>query len=121
MTRDASARPDPPATASLERTLELLTDRRRRYAMYALRNGDAGTRDLDEITDSVVAREREHGTDQVDEAAVRVALHHAHLPKLDDAGVVDYDHGAGTVTSVEADPLANVLDAVRAVDPAFDG
>ena len=43
------------------------------------------TEDLDEYTES-------------DETTVHVSLHHQHLPKMAEAGVIDYDKGTGEVT-----------------------
>ncbi|MFC7140234.1 hypothetical protein ACFQMA_10375 [Halosimplex aquaticum] len=38
--------------------------------------------------------------------SVEIQLHHVHLPKLDDAGLVDYDADAETVASSETDTSA---------------
>lgn len=69
----------------------LLSRVRRRVALDVLaeRRAPIG---LDELAGAVVTRERDAAV--VDGAAVEQAaamLHHVHLPKLDDAGVLDYD------------------------------
>lgn len=58
-------------------------------AHFACASETAAT--LDELA-AVLATERD-----VDEADARVRLHHATLPRLDDAGLVDYDPGSKTV------------------------
>ena len=40
---------------------------------------------------------------------VATALHHVHLPKLDDADVIDYDTETSTVTPVRTDALVPFL------------
>lgn len=47
-------------------------------------------------------------TDRLD--AITTALHHVDLPRLDRAGVVDYDPDEHTVTPVRAETLAPYLD-----------
>lgn len=75
----------------------LLASERRRVALSVLA-GRSTPVDLSELAATVAARETD--TDADDARAVErvaVALHHAHLPKLDDFGVVDYDPEARRV------------------------
>ncbi|MGQ4557177.1 DUF7344 domain-containing protein [Halobellus sp. GM3] len=65
---------------------QLLASDRRRLAIEILTERIAPV-DLDALAAAISAREER------DEAVDRVAisLHHAHLPKMDDAGVLDYN------------------------------
>lgn len=76
----------------------LLGDERGQHVVAVL--ADAGEAlSLDELTTDVIARERGQTVGSDDEflASVRIALHHVHLPKLDDAGVLGYDSGSQRV------------------------
>jgi len=78
---------------SEERLFELLSaDRRRQVLAYLFESGRAAT--LDELTTAVAAAEGESPPTELSAATTRkvgIALHHVHLPKLDDAGLVDYE------------------------------
>lgn len=52
--------------------------------------------ELEDLARAVAAFESE-GEDAVDEATIR--LHHVHLPKLDELGLIDYDRAANRVVS----------------------
>lgn len=68
----------------------LLRDERRRTALDVLADQPA-TVTLSEVAAGVAARE--DGFDADDEAAVRsieIALHHTHLPKMEELGVLSY-------------------------------
>ncbi|WP_135830388.1 DUF7344 domain-containing protein [Halorussus halobius] len=95
-------------------TFEVLADERRRLALHYLR--DRGSADVDELATVVSgwtrARRAEAETVTPGEReAVRIDLHHVHLPRLVDAGVVDYDRDAGVARLGEpSDLLVTVLD-----------
>lgn len=83
---------------SLETTFELLANERRRDVLGHLRERVAMP--TDELVDRVAADE--HGTTA--EALTRserrytaASLHHADLPKLADAGLIQYDERTGVV------------------------
>lgn len=83
---------------SRDAVLSLLTDSRRRQVLYCLRSNERT--DLDSIALQIAAWERDETIasvegDAVD--AVKLSLHHNHLPKLAEAGVVEYDSRAGDV------------------------
>ena len=69
---------------------ELLSSRYCRLALVCLAEQSAAM-DLGELTDRVAMRADDVDADD-GEAVERIAigLHHVHLPKMDDAGVVDY-------------------------------
>jgi len=76
---------------------ELLVAQRRRE-MLTILEGRADPIDLETLAATVAAREV--GEDVPDDETVeRVAidLHHVHLPKMDGAGVVDYDPDANLI------------------------
>lgn len=90
----------PPLDRSLDDVFELLSDERRRTALYALAQEGAQTSSLERLADEVVDRElaRGHVTGPLHGREVKIALAHNHLPRLDEAGLVEYDHDAGEVT-----------------------
>lgn len=75
---------------SLNAIFELLVAERRRYVLYALCRRDEPVSAAD-LADEV-ARDETAETD-----TVAATLHHVHLPKLAEAGVVTYDAEAETV------------------------
>lgn len=82
---------DVPRIADLTETERhtLLRDERRRLALDVLAERPA-TVDLSEVATEVAAREA--GADASEETVrrVEVALHHTHLPKMDELGVLTY-------------------------------
>jgi DNA-binding transcriptional ArsR family regulator len=92
---------------STDDTLRLLADERRRTALRFLIEGDGPTT-VDEVAERVAA---DAGDDRPVER-VRVDLHHTHLPKMDEAGVVDYDARRGTVRYRQRAAVEELLDAV---------
>jgi len=73
---------------ALDTAFDLLATERRRHALYCLREAD-GSMPLLELVDRVVEREADVPGDHRERVAV--SLGQVHLPKLDDAGVIDFD------------------------------
>ncbi|WP_135362612.1 DUF7344 domain-containing protein [Halosimplex halophilum] len=82
----------------LDTAFELLADRRRRAVIEVLRTAPRGALELPALVEAVAT---ECG---VDADALRSTLHHQHLPKLDEAGIVDFDREEGVV-SYDPHPL----------------
>lgn len=84
------------ANAGIERLTEseryrLLADEQRRAAIDALA-GRTGPVELDDLASAVAARKTDvEPVDDVVVERIAVTLHHVHLPKMSDLGVVDYD------------------------------
>lgn len=81
----------------------VLQSRRRRLVVREL-YGRSPPFSLWTLADRI--RELEDGDDD----AVRTSLHHAHLPRLDEAGAIDYDPETRTVTHCEG--LEDLLETV---------
>jgi DNA-binding transcriptional ArsR family regulator len=84
---------------SQDEVFEVLKSPRRRYALYYLRQ-EGGETQLSDLTEQVAAWENETtpaalSTEQ--RKRVYISLYQTHLPKLDEANIVDYDRDEGIV------------------------
>ena len=89
-------------TSALDLVFDLLSNRRRRYALYYLYDQPDGVATLEELTDGVVTTERQlpgqnPTATESHRDAVRTELQHVHLPKLADAGMLEHDRRSETV------------------------
>lgn len=88
-----------------DEVFEVLSNERRRYALYFLeQRADEGPVDLRELVDQVAAWENDTSIERLDSGdrkCVYTALRQSHLPKLDQHGIVDYDNLRGEVTLTE--------------------
>lgn len=90
--------------------IEAVRNRRRRYALYYLRERSRPT-DLDDLTSQVSAWEAETTTDRVSPAAreaVGASLRETHLPYLAERGLVRYDRRRDRATYCGDDPALAV-------------
>lgn len=93
----------------LDATLDLLSNRRRRYVLYYLREqGDTVT--LEELAEQIVAWESDDRG--VDKQQVLADLHHSQLPRLAEADVVTFDAENGYASLADSDvaPLTEYLE-----------
>ncbi|WP_134672133.1 DUF7344 domain-containing protein [Halorussus marinus] len=111
MNVDTSDAPDEYASEggispTLDATLDLLSDRRRRYVLYTLRRHSSAMA-LDELAEAVASRDDDAETDHV-----RTALYHSHLPRMENAGVVSFDPDSELVRLTDGDssPVEEYLD-----------
>ena len=85
---------------------DLLRDARRRGVLYTLKRN--GRTSVEELAERIAAWQSGEG-DDTDPQSVEVSLLHAHLPKLADAGAVEYDRERGAVELADGgddlDPL----------------
>lgn len=78
---------------------ELLAAEQRRIALDVLENSLAPV-GVEDLAATVAARESDGvGVDEESVARVAIRLHHIHLPKMDDLGVIGYDPDAARVDS----------------------
>ncbi|WP_458204681.1 DUF7344 domain-containing protein [Haladaptatus sp. NG-SE-30] len=79
---------------SFDDIFELLSERRRRFAIHHLSEIPDGVATLSDLVEQVVAWETETSPNDVPDdyrRRVEASLHHTHLPKLADANIIDYD------------------------------
>lgn len=106
---------------SLVDVCELLAVQRRQYALrWLIDHGQAVA--LSDLAEAVAVREHERPLSEIPAETVQtisMSLHHAHLPKLVEAGAVDYEHEQNLVRlSQPTDLIERVL--ALAVDEGSD-
>ena len=109
------------STEELSRDLvfDVLKNRRRRYALHYMRHADDSVQ-LSELAEQVAAWENDTTVGAISAAErkrVYTALYQSHLPKLDDAAIVDYNQNRGIV---ELSDAAEQLDVYLDLDAQPD-
>lgn len=116
MTGDSAARDDRGGAPGIDEVLTLLSDRYRRHALACL-DGLPEPVPLERLTEQVAGREFQQPPDNVSmitKTRIATDLHHSHLPKLEEAGIIAYDADEGQVTRITIEePLTGFLDKVR--------
>lgn len=97
---------------------DLLRDARRRGVLYTVkRNGQTA---VEEVAHRIAAWQSTDGQGNTNPKIVETSLVHTHLPKLADAGVVEYDREHGTVELAEsATDLEPFLQCTREREPTL--
>lgn len=97
-------------TQSLATVHALLSNQRRHYVITAISEQESPIA-LDEFATAVI--ETETGVRDISAKMTQEIipeLHHEHLPKLDDAGIIDYNAETNTITSIQTEELAPILE-----------
>ncbi|WP_135825447.1 DUF7344 domain-containing protein [Halorussus ruber] len=84
-------RPVAEVSLSLDSTLEILADHDRRVIIDYLRAEADQTATVGELADYLVSQKVEKADERPSSDRVQTMLHHIHVPKLVDVGLVDYD------------------------------
>lgn len=98
---------DDSGNQSLDRTFDLLTDQRRRYVLTCLAEKTQPIA-LTDLAEDVAVRENEGPITEIPDEAVRsikISLYHIHIPKLAEAGAVEYDRDRDLVRISETADL----------------
>lgn len=88
---------------SSDTILSAVANEHRRAILTVLDDARDKTLDFEGLVNRVADRVRDGDAGQVSDEQrrrVRIALHHSHLPKLDDARILDYEAETGHVTFV---------------------
>lgn len=82
----------------IDRVLKLLRNKERRKIVEYFANSDADTASMEVLAAQLAGLAVEtDGSVESSTDATRTQLHHVHLPKLEDHGVVEYDTRTGDV------------------------
>lgn len=87
--------------------LTTLANGRRRAILTAIQGTDDGVATVQELTDHI--DKQDHGGPEV----TPIQLVHADLPRLEDAGVIEFDHRSKTVRYQGSTELEHVLEFVE--------
>lgn len=88
----------------------LASERRRLVLSYLVTHSEVAL-SIDDLVDVVVGCETPHVGPQSQRSRIEIDLYHVHLPKLADAGVIDYDPVAETAQYVGSEQLDSLLTA----------
>jgi DNA-binding transcriptional ArsR family regulator len=98
---------------SVDALLDVLADADRRYLVDYLRDQSDHTASFEAAAKHVITEvAREQGV-QPNHDDVQVALHHHHLPKLADAGIVEYDIRSQTIRYHSDERLETLFDRIK--------
>lgn len=87
---------------------EILSHPKRRALLHSLRGVDTTT--VETVAADLVEIEEprfDGGVGPGKTGSLRVALHHQHLPKMADAGVLDYDSGSRVIETTRTTALVS--------------
>lgn len=96
----------------LDTLLQLLADRRRRQAIHYLRHEADGKTTIDSLADRLHSGGSDAGDQTTEREELVIQLYHAHLPKLADHGVVEFDPENGAVRYQPDKQFETVLDSL---------
>lgn len=95
--------PRPADDIPLDVVFELLKNQRRRRVLRYLEE-EAGTVDLGTLAEALAAEENDksrRALSSSERKRVYISLYQCHLPKLDDAGVIEFESNRGTIDRTE--------------------
>jgi len=100
-------------TLSQSERLELLASKRRRTLLEVLANSTATRHSLESLATAITQTEQPSALGARPARRVCLSLHHVHLPKLDDAGLVAYDATRNVVEHTGREVTERLLDRVE--------
>ncbi|WP_313691665.1 DUF7344 domain-containing protein [Halorarum halobium] len=104
---------------SMDRIFELLSKKRRRYALYYL-DQQEGPVLIDEVAAQVAEWESDPGIGPVPEGAfdgIELKLYHVDLPKASETTYIQYNPDEGTVELTETPPsFAAILSIAKVIE-----
>jgi len=112
----SSARKAPNSTDTI---LSAVANEHRRAILSALVNAPDRKLDYDALVNRVADQVRDDDAERVSDEhrqRVRIALHHTHLPKLDEARIIDYEANTGHVQFVGGELERTILSLVESDD-----
>jgi len=107
------------SSISPDTNLSAVADEHRRAILDALDTAPDNTLEYDALVERVADRIRDEDAERVSDEhrqRVRIALHHTHLPKLDEARIIDYEGDTGHVEFVGGALEQEILTLVEPYD-----
>lgn len=110
---DGSADQSPEVPLSLDAVLEILANERRRYLLEYLWEQPGDVESFEAVTEHTVTELRRKRGCQPDRTDIRIGLQQHHLPKLADAGVIEYDVRSQTIRYRGDERLEALYERIR--------
>ncbi|MFB6195472.1 MAG: DUF308 domain-containing protein [Haloplanus sp.] len=111
-----------PAEPTEQEVFDILSNRRRRYALYALLGDETVT--IGSLAERIAAWENDCAVGDVTSAQrkrVYTALQQSHLPKLERTGLIDFDRDSGRIHPTDiADEMDIYLEVVGEEQLSWD-
>lgn len=109
---------DAAMTEELDTVFDCLRAARRRYLLYYLSTMEGPVTSVEEVVEAVRGYEAagSETDDPSPRQSVRIDLIHAHIPRLDAMGVLNYDARTGTIRFHGDDPLEEWLDRIHRLE-----
>lgn len=103
------------ADGSLTRSerLDLLSSKRRRVLLELLVTSDTDIHSLESLATAITQTEQQSDLGARPARRVCLFLHHVHLPKLEDAGIVEYDAARKRVEYLGGRQTEQLLERVQ--------
>lgn len=96
----------------LDEMLRVVTPRHRRWALYLLMEREIHT--SSELASGIRFLTEMASGDSVEEGRIAIQFQQIHLPKLADAGFIEYDHRNGTITLIgKTDEIRSELKIIK--------
>lgn len=111
--RTSNPRPLEEISLSLDSLLDILANARRRYLLEYLWEQPENVGSFEEATNYTITKVAQKQGRQPNHDDVQVDLHHHHLPKLADAGVIEFDIRSQTIRYHEHERLETAYDRVH--------
>jgi hypothetical protein len=96
---------EPTTEVSEDELFDVLANQRRRFAVHLLKREEKDRVEIGDMAEQIAAWENGIDTAEItgnERKRVYTALQQSHLPKMDDAGVVDFDKDRGTIEPTPA-------------------
>ena len=96
---------EPTTEVSEDELFDVLANQRRRFAVHLLKREAEDSVAIGDMAEQIAAWENGIDTTEItgsERKRVYTALQQSHLPKMDDAGVVDFDKDRGTIEPTPA-------------------
>jgi DNA-binding transcriptional ArsR family regulator len=103
---------DAMTTRSPDALLSLVADRHRRQALQQLRKDTDGETTIDDLIDRLLGDDSLANATTVDREQLAIELYHAHLPRLADHGVVEFDPESRAVRYQPDEQIETFLDSL---------
>lgn len=104
-----------PGNLSTNAVLDVLAHHHRREILKVLINSDTNTVEFDEIIPQICSRETSRVGSYPSRNQISTEFHHVHLPKLTDAGVVEYDSRTKELRYWEHEGIEKTLEHVQSL------